>query len=218
MTSAPRIRTIPVGPLQCNCSILLDEATGEALVVDPGDEPDKILRALDAMKARPVALLHTHAHFDHIGGTRGVKEKTGAAIRLHPADLPLYDALADQAAMFGITAGAPLPVDSPIADGETISFGRHSVTAIHTPGHTPGSVSLLGVDDGLLFSGDTLFASGWGRTDLPGGSEEAIVESLIRLSELEPPTAVLPGHGAETTIRRELPWLESLRATRRLPF
>lgn len=203
--AAPRIQTIPVGPLQCNCSILLDEATGEALVIDPGDEPDKILRALDAMKARPVALLHTHAHFDHIGGTRTVKEKTGAGIRLHPADRPLYDALPDQAAMFGIPAGAPLPIDSPITDGETISFGRHSVTAIHTPGHTPGSTCyLLSGDAPALFAGDTLFRRSIGRTDLWGGDTDTILDSIrTRLYSLPEDTPVVCGHGPGTTIGEE---------------
>jgi hydroxyacylglutathione hydrolase len=203
--AAPRIQTIPVGPLQCNCSILLDEATGEALVIDPGDEPDKILRALDAMKARPVALLHTHAHFDHIGGTRAVKEKTGAAIRLHPADRPLYDALLDQAAMFGISAGEPLPIDSPLADRERISFGRHSVTAIHTPGHTPGSTCyLLSGEAPALFAGDTLFRRSIGRTDLWGGDTDTILDSIrTRLYSLPEDTPVVCGHGPGTTIGEE---------------
>ena len=202
---APRIQTIPVGPLQCNCSILLDEATGEALVIDPGDEPEKILQALEAMKARPVALLHTHAHFDHISGTRGVKEKTGAAIRLHPADQPLYDALPDQAAMFGIPAGEPLPIDAPIADGETISFGGHSVTAIHTPGHTPGSTCyLLSGERPALFAGDTLFRRSIGRTDLWGGDTDTILDSIrTRLYSLDENTPVVCGHGPGTTIGEE---------------
>jgi hydroxyacylglutathione hydrolase len=205
VTAPPRIQTLPVGPLQCNCSILLDETTGEALVIDPGDEPERILRALDELKARPVALLHTHAHFDHIGGTRGVKEKTGAAIRLHPDDRPLYDALRDQAAMFGIPAGDPLPIDAPIEDGETIPFGNHSVTAIHTPGHTPGSTCyLLEGENPALFAGDTLFRRSIGRTDLWGGDTDTILESIrTRLYSLPEATPVVCGHGPGTTIGEE---------------
>ena len=157
------------------------------------------------MKARPVALLHTHAHFDHISGTRGVKEKTGAAIRLHPADRPLYDALPDQAAMFGIPAGEPLPIDAPIEDGETISFGNHSVTAIHTPGHTPGSTCyLLEGENPALFAGDTLFRRSIGRTDLWGGDTDTILESIrTRLYSLPEATPVVCGHGPGTTIGEE---------------
>jgi len=205
VTGGPRIRTIPVGPLQCNCSILADETTGEAVVIDPGDEPDKILRALEEMKAKPVALLHTHAHFDHIGGTREVKEKTGAAIRLHPADRPLYDALPDQARMFGLEAGEPLPIDAPISDGERISFGRHSVTAIHTPGHTPGSTCyLLSGAAPSLYAGDTLFRRSIGRTDLWGGDTDTILDSIrTKLYALPESTPVVCGHGPGTTIGEE---------------
>src|SRR5690349_24398756 len=161
MTSAaPILETIPVGPLQCNCSILGDPSTGEALVIDPGDEPEKILQSLRAKGLTPVALLHTHAHFDHIGGSRRVHEATAAPIRLHTADLPLYDALPKQAAHFGLSAEDPLPPDRPVEDGETIRFGAFAVTAIHTLGHTPGSTCYLLDNEGrgfagVLFSGDT---------------------------------------------------------------
>lgn len=205
MSGGPLVETFPVGPLQCNCTILADESTGEAVVIDPGDEPERILRALEDAKLTPVALLHTHAHFDHIGGTRGVKEATGAAIRLHPADRPLYDALPDQAALFGLTAGAPLPPDAPLSDGETIAFGRHALTAIHTPGHTPGSTCFrLDGDRPALFSGDTLFRRSIGRTDLWGGDTEKILASIReRLFALPGDTRVVCGHGPDTTIGEE---------------
>jgi hydroxyacylglutathione hydrolase len=199
------VETFPVGPLQCNCTILADEASGEAVVIDPGDEPDRILRALDAMKLKTVALLHTHAHFDHITGTRRVKESTGASIRLHAADFPLYDALPDQAARFGLRAGPALPPDAPLSDEDTIRFGRFVLRAIHTPGHTPGSTCFeLQGDRPVLFSGDTLFRRSIGRTDLWGGDTETILASIRgKLFALPGDVPVVCGHGPGTTIEEE---------------
>src|SRR5512143_315950 len=134
-----RIKTIAVGPLQCNCSILVDEAPRKAVVIDPGDEGERIARAIAAEEATVVALVHTHAHFDHISGSGELAELTGAPIRLHPADRPLYDRLPSQAAMFGLAANPPTPPGSPLSDGEVIRFGESALRAIHTPGHTPGS-------------------------------------------------------------------------------
>jgi glyoxylase-like metal-dependent hydrolase (beta-lactamase superfamily II) len=202
---APIIETFPVGPLQCNCTILADEASGEAIVVDPGDEPERILRALESMKVRAVALLHTHAHLDHITGSRAVKESTGAPIRLHAADRPLYDALPEQAAMFGFRAESPLPPDAPLHDGEAIAFGPFALRAIHTPGHTPGS-TCFALEGGppLLFAGDTLFRRSIGRTDLWGGDTDAILTSIRgRLFTLPGDVSVVCGHGPETTIDEE---------------
>lgn len=205
MIARPIIETFPVGPLQCNCTILADPATREAVVIDPGDEAERILRALEAEKLTPVALLHTHAHFDHITGSRAVKEATKAPIRLHPGDRPLYDALPEQASFFGIRAEAPAAPDAPLIDGEVIRFGAHALRAIHTPGHTPGSTcfSLEG-DSPLLFAGDTLFRRSIGRTDLWGGDTDAILESIRkRLFTLPGGTSVVCGHGPETTIDEE---------------
>lgn len=201
----PLIETFPVGPLQCNCSILVDEASREALVIDPGDEPDRILRALAAARVRAVALLHTHAHFDHISGTRELARATKAPIRLHPADRPLYDALPDQAAFFGLRAEIPRPPDATLADGDHIRFGSFEVRAIHTPGHTPGSICFaLAGPSPVLFSGDTLFRRSIGRTDLWGGDTEKILSSIReRLFALEGDTAVVCGHGPGTTIEEE---------------
>lgn len=199
------VETFPVGPLQCNCTILADEDSGEAVVIDPGDEPDRILRTLVEMRLKAVALLHTHAHFDHITGTRRVKEATGAPIRLHAADFPLYDALPDQAALFGLRADPPLPPDAPLADEERIRFGRYALRAIHTPGHTPGSTcfELLG-DRPVLFSGDTLFRRSIGRTDLWGGDTETILSSIReKLFALPGDVPVVCGHGPGTTIEEE---------------
>jgi hydroxyacylglutathione hydrolase len=203
--SSPTIETFPVGPLQCNCSVLVDEAAREAVIIDPGDEPERILAALEAGKVRPVALLHTHAHFDHIGGTRRVAESTGAPIRLHAADRLLYEALPDQAALFGLTASPPRPLDAPLADGEVIPFGRFALRVIHTPGHTPGSTCFeLTGDAPLLFSGDTLFRRSIGRTDLRGGDTDAILASIRgKLFRLPGDLPVVCGHGPGTTIEEE---------------
>jgi glyoxylase-like metal-dependent hydrolase (beta-lactamase superfamily II) len=205
MSARPLIETLPVGPLQCNCSILGDPDSGEAVVIDPGDEPERILEALASLRLKPVALLHTHAHFDHIGGTRGVRESTGAAIRLHAADFPLYEALPRQAEIFGLRAAAPLPPDQPVRDEEEIGFGPWTITAIHTPGHTPGSTCFrLEGDPGVLFSGDTLFRRSIGRTDLWGGDTESILQSIRqRLFRLPDELPVVCGHGPGTTIREE---------------
>jgi glyoxylase-like metal-dependent hydrolase (beta-lactamase superfamily II) len=203
--TAPFVRTIPVGPLQCNCSIVADTEAGEAVVIDPGDEADRILLALAATKCRAVALLHTHGHFDHIGGTAGVSRATGAAIRIHAADRPLYDRLPEQASFFGLSAEPPLPPDGGFADGEKISVGRFRLEAIHTPGHSPGSTCfLLEGEAPVLFSGDTLFRRSIGRTDLWGGDTDTILASIRqKLFALPAQLRVVCGHGPDTTIGEE---------------
>ncbi len=205
MTAVPIVETFPVGPLQCNCTVLADPVSREAVVIDPGDEPERILRALESERLVPVALLHTHAHLDHITASRAVKEATGAPIRLHPADRPLYDALPEQAAFFGLRAEAPLSPDAPLSDGDIVRFGPYRLRAIHTPGHTPGSTCfLLEGDAPVLFSGDTLFRRSIGRTDLWGGDTDAILASIRgRLFPLEGSTPVVCGHGDGTTIAEE---------------
>ncbi len=202
-------QALAVGPLQCNCHLLADEATKEAVIVDPGDDADEILRRAEGYKV--LALLHTHCHFDHMTATRKVAEATGAEIRIHSSDKEYYDSLAGQYRMFGMPRKVddPLPVKRFLKDGEKIGFGKHQLTVIHTPGHTRGSCCFHA--EGLLLSGDTLFQRSIGRTDLPGGNLEEELDSIRkRLYTLDPETVVYPGHGGETSIgdeRRENPFV-----------
>src|SRR5262245_4143906 len=206
MDRTERVReTFPVGPLQCNCTILGDPASGKALVIDPGDQGPEIVRRLAKRGLRAIALVHTHAHFDHVGATRHVAEATKAEIRLHQGDEPLYENLAMQGAAFGFTFDDVLPVSRWMTDGETIKAGGIEVEVLHTPGHTPGSVcfSLAGSEP-ILFAGDTLFQGSIGQTDLWGGDSRLILRSIKpRLYGLPEETLVIPGHGPETTIGEE---------------
>jgi glyoxylase-like metal-dependent hydrolase (beta-lactamase superfamily II) len=195
-------QAVAVGPLQCNCHLLADEATREALIVDPGDDADEILRQAAGFKV--LALLHTHCHFDHMTATRKVAEATGAEILIHQSDKEYYDSLSGQYRMFGMPRQVddPLPVKRFLKDGEKIRFGKQHLTVIHTPGHTQGSCCFH--TEGLLLSGDTLFQGSIGRTDLPGGNFEEELDSIRkRLYTLDPETIVYPGHGGETSIRDE---------------
>ncbi|MEO8432182.1 MAG: MBL fold metallo-hydrolase [Acidobacteriota bacterium] len=202
----PSLRTIPVGPLQCNCTILFDPASRDAIVIDPGDEPDRIVAELEREGLRATALLHTHGHFDHIGGSAAVARATGARTRIHQEDRFLWDALPRQAALFGFTAEAPPAPDEGLTDGEEIRFGSFSVRSIHTPGHTPGSTCFLleGGETSILFAGDTLFRRSIGRTDLWGGDSQRILASIRgKLFSLPPATRVVCGHGPDTTVGEE---------------
>ncbi len=199
------VTSFPVGALGCNCAILADPKSLEALVIDPGDEADRILAELERAGLKAVALVHTHAHFDHVGVSALLSRLTGAPILLHEDDVPLYAALERQGRAFGFTFEPPGTVGRTLADGAIVPCGDSSVRVLHTPGHTRGSVSLL-VEGGkpLLFAGDTLFRRSIGRTDLPGGSFDAIVSSIEqRLFTLPGDLLVIPGHGESTTIAEE---------------
>lgn len=205
-----------IGPLATNVHVLADPASREAIAIDTAIP--SLAWISDALAAREWTLkliVSTHGHWDHVGDNAGVQAATGAEIAVHSADRGMLERPTPQWAPFDVPPSIPAVE---LAEGGEIRFGSVRLRVLHTPGHTPGSVCLQAVDEGLLFSGDTLFAGGWGRVDLPGGSAEAIVDSLIRLAGLETPTHVLPGHGPETTIGRELPWLEMVSRTRRLPF
>lgn len=200
------IETFPVGPLQCNCAIVADPTTREALVVDPGDEPDRILEALSGAGLKAVGLVHTHAHFDHIGCSALLKRITGAPIFLHEGDRPLYQNLEEQGKAFGIPLDKPAIIDKLLVHGDRLPCGSGALEVLHTPGHTPGSLSfrMQGDDADLLFSGDTLFRRSIGRTDLWGGSMEQILDSIRgQLLTLPGALRVIPGHGPETTIADE---------------
>ncbi len=201
------VRTFPVGLLQCNCTVIGDEATKQAIVVDPGDEPESVLAALRAEGLTCKAILITHTHLDHVGGNQAVKDATGARLMLHEADLPLYDNLKAQAEWMGGMVQAPIraEVDEHVHQGDLVKAGGLAAEVLHTPGHTPGSLCFhLGGDAPLLLSGDTLFAGSIGRTDLWGGDFDQEIASIKnRLWALDDKTRVIPGHGPETTIGRE---------------
>jgi len=203
-------KSFPVGALGCNCTIVACPETHEALVIDPGDEAPRVLRALAEEGVTAVRIVHTHAHFDHVMATGDVAAATGAEILLHRDDRWLYDAVPMQLELFGMArpgAAAPPPPTRELAGDEALGFGRREARALHTPGHTPGSMCFLLEHAGetpLLFAGDTLFRGSIGRTDLPGGSVDDIARSIReRLLTLPDQTRVIPGHGPETTIGAE---------------
>jgi len=198
------LESFPVGPLRCNCTILGDEVTHEAVVVDPGDNIPEILSRLQKHGLTLRQIVITHAHIDHVGGAALLKKATGAPVFLNQQDLGLLGAMEMQAGWLGVPTpevGAP---DASADDGLTVGLATLPAEVIHTPGHTPGSICLLFPQQHLLLAGDTLFAGSIGRTDLPGGDGRQILRSLRnRLMVLPDGTRVLPGHGPETTIGEE---------------
>lgn len=197
--------TFPAGPFECNCTILACGDTKDAVVIDPGGEVEKIAEIVAHYDLTVRAIVHTHAHLDHIYCTRDVKEAHGGSICLHKGDGFLYDAFAMQAAMFGWKPRETVPVERWIEHGDTIEMGKRTLAVIHTPGHTPGSVcfEVDGVDK-LLFAGDTLFRGSVGRTDLPGGDGKQLARSIKeRLYTRDLDTVVVPGHGPVTKLGDE---------------
>jgi len=206
---------LPVGWLQCNCSILGDPETHEALVLDPGDEVERVLEVLQRHSLNVRAIVSTHAHIDHVGGLQKLQQATGAPVLMHGDDLELYRHLDKQAEWLGVPPPPVARVDQLLREGDTVRWGGYAASVLHTPGHTPGSVSLylpahagsVEVSDegkGTLLAGDTLFAGSIGRTDLWGGSLEDILDSIYsKLLVLPDQTLVYPGHGPATTIGEE---------------
>lgn len=218
---------LPVGALQCNCSILGDPSTHEAIVVDPGDEVDRILEILRKHKLKVLAIVSTHTHIDHVGGLARLHEATGAPVLMHEDDLELYRHLDMQAQWLGVPAPEMTNVEEFLREGDSVKWGEFEASVIHTPGHTPGSLCLYlpshkiaaasqtdlpagsrskeqGISEPRLIAGDTLFAGSIGRTDLWGGSFPEIMKSLkTKVLALPDETFVLPGHGPATTIGAE---------------
>jgi hydroxyacylglutathione hydrolase len=198
------LETFPVGPLACNCTILGDEEAHEAIVIDPGDEVSRIAKRLTELGLQLKQILVTHAHIDHVGGALKLKRLTGAPIFLNENDLPLLKMMAGQAAWLGVQTPETAPPDESLKDGLVVGLARYPAQVIHTPGHTQGSVCLHFAPLKLLVAGDTLFAGSIGRTDLPGGNFDQIIESIrSRVLALPDETEVLPGHGPATTIGEE---------------
>lgn len=196
--------TFPVGALQCNCTILGDEASREAMVIDPGYEIPRILTLLARHQLTVRQIVVTHAHIDHIASALALKQITGAPILYNQADLPLVAMMDEQAGWIGVATPDVAPPDHSPADGEVLAVRGIEATVIHTPGHTEGSVSLYIPQGGLLLAGDTLFAGSVGRTDLPGGDFRKMLRSIReRLLPLPSETVVVPGHGPDTTIGEE---------------
>ena len=220
---------IPVGLLQCNCSILGDPETREAIVVDPGDDVDRILEILRRHRLKVLAIVSTHTHIDHVGGLAQLHRATGAPVLFHEADLALYRGLDEQAQWLGVPTPETMRIDDFVKEGDTLRWGGFGAHVLHTPGHTPGSISLVvqptavqtqsiagrapansaapaGVDaaGAVLLAGDTLFQGSIGRTDLPGGNYRQIIGSIReKLLVLPDQLLVLPGHGDTTTIGEE---------------
>jgi hydroxyacylglutathione hydrolase len=205
---------LPVGMLQCNCSVFGDEQTREGLVVDPGDDIEEVLEIVRRHGLTVKAIVITHAHIDHIGGAQKLKSATGAPVYMNPNDTQLQKMLDVQASWLGMPPVAPVEVDTPAKDGDRLVVGTSELHVLHTPGHTQGSISLWLPGENKLVAGDTLFRDSIGRTDLPGGDGRQILRSIHeKLMPLPDDVVVIPGHGPNTTIGREKqfnPFLEGL--------
>jgi len=194
----------PVGPLQCNCSVIGDEESREAMVIDPGDNIEQIMTIVERNGLTVKQIVVTHAHIDHVGGAMKLKQRTGAPILLNQNDDMLLKMLDVQAAWIGVRPPGPVTIDQSLADADTLKVGGIQASVLHTPGHTEGSVCVYFPSEQKLIAGDTLFAGSIGRTDLPGGSTEKIIRSLHqKVLALPDETIVVPGHGELTTIGEE---------------
>jgi glyoxylase-like metal-dependent hydrolase (beta-lactamase superfamily II) len=200
-----------VGPLQVNCFIIADEKTKEAVVIDPGDDAGDILKLIKEKDLKVRYIVNTHGHFDHIGANKAVKEATGAEILIHEADAPLMAHAAQQSSAFGMRAVSSPPADRFVKHGDVVTAGEITLKVVHTPGHSQGGICLL--EQGVAFTGDSLFAGSIGRTDLMGGDLMTLITSIKEhLMTLPDETVVLSGHGPQSTIgeeRRENPFLNA---------
>jgi hydroxyacylglutathione hydrolase len=200
-----------VGPLQVNCFILADEKTREAVVIDPGDDAQEILRIIKDKDFKVRYLVVTHGHFDHVGANKALKDATGAELLIHEGDAPVMASASQHSQAFGMNTASSPRADRYVKHGDIITAGEISLKVLHTPGHSPGGISLL--EQGMVFTGDALFAGSIGRTDLPGGDLMTLIRSIREnLMVLPDDTKVFCGHGPATTIgeeRRENPFLNN---------
>lgn len=201
MSGGLSVRSFAVGPLEENAYLVTDQEGGEAVLVDPGDEAARLIGAIEDAGVQLTAIWLTHAHFDHIGALAGVRRRFPVPVYLHEADVPLFEAGPRQAAAWGFAFEGDRTPGLRFVEGQTVSVGRHQFTVWHTPGHSPGHVSLLGA--GIALVGDCLFAGSVGRSDLPLSNPADLDATLLRLAALPGSTRVLPGHGPETTIQVE---------------
>ena len=202
--SAQKIEKIVVGPLEVNCYLVWDGETGEALCIDPGDEGERIYETARKHSLTISLIVNTHGHFDHIGGNEALKRATGALIAMHGDDLPAMEEALSHGALFGIAVTPSPRPDILLKEGDTLTAGNLTLSVLHTPGHSRGGISLHAPALRTVFTGDTLFAGGIGRTDLRGGSFEQIIASINdKLFSLDGDTAVMAGHGEDSTIDRE---------------
>jgi len=192
------IKSIAVGPLQANCIIVADDASQKAVVVDPGDESDRIVGIINAMGLTVEVIVCTHGHFDHMGVVGEIKKETGARVAIHRDELVLYNGAKDMAAFWGHSLETPPDPDILLSEGDTLTIGDLNFSILHTPGHSPGGICLYA--DNTVITGDTLFKGSVGRTDFYGGDMEKLKQSFRRLMALPEDTNVLPGHGPATTI------------------
>src|SRR3954464_6300913 len=195
---------LPVGPLQCNCSVIGDDVSREAIVIDPGDDIQRVLAIVAKHNLRVKQIVITHAHIDHVGGAMKLRAATGAPILLNQNDYELLKMLDVQATWIGVPSPGEVEIDQSLGESDTVQAGSLVSSVLHTPGHTEGSICLYFPTEKKLIAGDTLFAGSIGRTDLPGGSMEKIMRSLhTKLMALSDEVAVIAGHGQQTTIGEE---------------
>ncbi|GAB4489703.1 MAG: MBL fold metallo-hydrolase [Thermodesulfovibrionales bacterium] len=198
-----KIELIPVGPLQSNCYVVYDETGLAAVVIDPGDEPEKIYRTVREKNLKVAAIVCTHAHFDHVGAVGRLRQKTGAPVLLHVGDLEIYSRADEQGAIWGFRIEQPPKPDSFVSEGDAVTAGAVTLRVLHTPGHSPGGICLYAEAEGVVFTGDTIFAGSIGRTDFKGGDIEALKRSFRRIINLPEKTQLFPGHGNWTTVGDE---------------